>query len=110
MLSFVIAEEHLLIERSYPFNEVTAVFLLNVPRYQKSKYRVPICSATEFSFPFLLVSCRFALGLCFCAILTLILLLAIAGLLCGSGGIIRGGIYPPSRKRLADCGGRSLLA
>ena len=33
MLSFVIAEEDLRIETSYPFNEVTAVFLLNNPRY-----------------------------------------------------------------------------
>ena len=29
MLSFVIAEEDQRIETSYPFNEVTAVFLLN---------------------------------------------------------------------------------
>ena len=34
MLSFVIAEEDLWRETSYPFNEVTAVFLLNNPRYQ----------------------------------------------------------------------------
>ena len=33
MLSFVIAEEDLWIETSYPFNEVTAVFLLNNPCY-----------------------------------------------------------------------------
>ena len=33
MLSFVIAEEDLRIETSYPFNEVTAVFLLNNPPY-----------------------------------------------------------------------------
>ena len=33
MLSFVIAEEDLRIETSYPFNEVTAVFLLNNPCY-----------------------------------------------------------------------------
>ena len=33
MLSFVKAEEDLRIETSYPFNEVTAVFLLNNPRY-----------------------------------------------------------------------------
>ena len=30
MLSFVIAEEGLRIETPYPFNEVTAVFLLNI--------------------------------------------------------------------------------
>ena len=34
MLSFVIAEEDVRIEMSYPFNEVTAVFLLNNPRYR----------------------------------------------------------------------------
>ena len=33
MLSFVIAEEDLRIKTSYAFNEVTAVFLLNNPRY-----------------------------------------------------------------------------
>ena len=33
MLSFVIAEEDVRIETSYPFNEVTAVFLLNNHRY-----------------------------------------------------------------------------
>ena len=32
--SLVKAEEDLWIETSYPFNEVTAVFLLNNPRYQ----------------------------------------------------------------------------
>ena len=31
----VIAEEDLRIEMSYPFNEVTVVFLLNNPRYHK---------------------------------------------------------------------------
>ena len=31
MLSFVIAEEDLRIETSYPFNKMTAVFLLNNP-------------------------------------------------------------------------------
>ena len=36
MLSFVIAEEDLQIETSYPFNEVTAVFLLNTHRYQNT--------------------------------------------------------------------------
>ena len=36
MLSFVIDEEDLRIETSYPFNEVTAVFLLNNPRYNLS--------------------------------------------------------------------------
>ena len=35
MLSFVIAEEDLRIETSYPFNEVTAVFLLNNSRYHE---------------------------------------------------------------------------
>ena len=34
MLRFVIAEEDLRIKTSYPFNEVTAVHLLNNPRYQ----------------------------------------------------------------------------
>ena len=33
MLTFVKAEKDLRIETSYPFNEVTAVFLLNNPRY-----------------------------------------------------------------------------
>ena len=33
MLSFVIAEEDVRIETSYPFNDVTAVFLLNNHRY-----------------------------------------------------------------------------
>ena len=34
MLSFVTVKEDLRIEMSYPFNEVTAVFLLNNPHYQ----------------------------------------------------------------------------
>ena len=34
MLGFVIAEEDLRIETSYPFNELTAVFLLNNSCYQ----------------------------------------------------------------------------
>ena len=38
MLSFVIAEEDLRIETSYPFNEVTAVFLLNNPRYHHTSH------------------------------------------------------------------------
>ena len=38
MLSFVIAEEDLRIEKSYSFNEVTAVFLLNNPRYHCGLY------------------------------------------------------------------------
>ena len=37
MLSFVIAEEDLRIETSYPFNEVTAVFLLNNPHYHHTR-------------------------------------------------------------------------
>ena len=36
--SFVIAEEDLRIETSYPFNEVTAVFLLNNPRYHHTSH------------------------------------------------------------------------
>ena len=40
MLSFVIAEEDPQIETSYPFNEVTAVFLLNNFRY---RYCLPVC-------------------------------------------------------------------
>ncbi len=36
MLSFVTAEEDLRTQTSYPFNEVTAVFLLNNPRYHAS--------------------------------------------------------------------------
>ena len=40
MLSFVIAEEGPRIETSYPFNEVTAVFLLNNSRY---RYCLPVC-------------------------------------------------------------------
>ena len=39
MLSFVIAEEDLRIETSYPFNEVTAVFLLSNPRYRRKYCR-----------------------------------------------------------------------
>ena len=39
MLSFVIAEEDLQIETSYPFSEVTAVFLLNNPRYHQTSHR-----------------------------------------------------------------------
>ena len=35
---FVIAEEDLWIETSYPFNGVTAVFLLNNPRYHIPMY------------------------------------------------------------------------
>ena len=38
MLSFVIAEEDLWIETSYPFNEVTAVFLLNNFRYHHTSH------------------------------------------------------------------------
>ena len=38
MLSFVIAEEDLWIETSYPFNEVTAVFLLNNPHYHHTSH------------------------------------------------------------------------
>ena len=38
MLNFVIAEEDLRIEASYPFNEVTAVFLLNNPRYHHTSH------------------------------------------------------------------------
>ena len=38
MLSFVIAEEDLRIKTSYPFNEVTAVFLLNNPRYHHTSH------------------------------------------------------------------------
>ena len=60
--------------------------------------------------PFLLVLHRFALGLFFCAILALILLLAVIGLLTGSGGVLVGGISHPKRNRIADCGGRCLLA
>ena len=37
MLSFVIAED-LWIKTSYPFNEVTAVFLLNNPRYHHTSH------------------------------------------------------------------------
>ena len=37
MLSFVIAED-LRIKTSYPFNEVTAVFLLNNPRYHHTSH------------------------------------------------------------------------
>ena len=37
MLSFVIAED-LRIETSYPFNEVTAVFLINNPRYHYTSH------------------------------------------------------------------------
>ena len=36
MLSFVIAEEDLRIETSYPFNKVTAVFLFDNPCYQNT--------------------------------------------------------------------------
>ena len=44
MLSFVIAEEDLWIETSNPFNEVTAVFLLNNPRYHIPMYvRTYVC-------------------------------------------------------------------
>ena len=35
---FVIAEEDLWIETSNPFNEVTAVFLLNIPHYHIPMY------------------------------------------------------------------------
>ena len=38
MLSFVIAEEDLRIETSYPFNEVTAVFLFNNSRYHHTSH------------------------------------------------------------------------
>ena len=38
MLSFVIAEEDLRIETSYPFNEVTAVFLLNNSCYHRKTH------------------------------------------------------------------------
>ena len=38
MLSFVTAEEDLRIETSYPFNEVTAVFLLNNPHYHHTSH------------------------------------------------------------------------
>ena len=38
MLSFVIAEEYLRIETSYPFNEVTAVLLLNKPHYHHTSH------------------------------------------------------------------------
>ena len=38
MLSFVTAEEDLQIQTSYPFNEVTAVFLLNNPRYHHTSH------------------------------------------------------------------------
>ena len=38
MLSFVTAEEDLRVETSYPFNEVTAVFLLNIPHYHHTSH------------------------------------------------------------------------
>ena len=38
MLSFVIVKEDLRIETSYPFNEVTAVFLLNNSRYHHTSH------------------------------------------------------------------------
>ena len=44
MLSFVVAEEDLQIKTSYPFNEVTAVFLLNNPHYHSIIVRTLIYS------------------------------------------------------------------
>ena len=38
MLSFVIAEEDLRIETSYPFNKVTGVFLLNNSRFHHTSH------------------------------------------------------------------------
>ena len=38
MLRFVIAEEDLRIETPYPFSEVTAVFLINNPRYHHTSH------------------------------------------------------------------------
>ena len=38
MLSFVIVEEDQRIKTSYPFNEVTAVLLLNNPRYHHTSH------------------------------------------------------------------------
>ena len=38
MLSFVTAEEGLQIKMSYPFNEVTAVFLLKNPHYHHTSH------------------------------------------------------------------------
>ena len=38
MLSFVIAEEDLQIETSYPFNKVTVVFLLNNSRFHHTSH------------------------------------------------------------------------
>ena len=48
--SFVIAEEDLRIKTSYPFNEVTAVFLLNNPRYHHTSH-----SAEPYHIIFILV-------------------------------------------------------
>ena len=49
MLSFVIAEEDLRIETSYPFNEMTAVFPLNNPRYHHTSHSVELLSYQVWS-------------------------------------------------------------
>ena len=46
MLSFVIAEKDLRIETSYPFNKVTAVFLLDNYRFSWTTLCVEVCDGT----------------------------------------------------------------